>query len=403
MRVLSPPSGGVAQLGERSVRNAEVEGSTPFASTDSQLKATCCGGWPFVLPAVVCRANLLALRTEPTPLMADTFDPYHKWLGIPPQDQPPNHYRLLGINLFETDPDVIDAAANQRMGYIQSCAEGPHIALSQKLLNEVAAARVCLLDSQRRGEYDAQLKKRLAPPKKASSAGKSSGNAPPKTERIVAEKTRPRMTVPAVPPRREASDEMALGPLGATTPTTSASSVAARGKKKSSQTTLIAIALAVVAVAAIGGWLAFSGGGSNVADDYPGVVIDDKQAQRDGSWSAATDGNPIGGQHLLDDGSGDGKNTVTFSAEGLEPGYYDTLLAYVPGDNRASNVLVFIKADDPLPKQNRINQKQPPAVGGKFQSLGMFNFTGREGQKVQVSCGGADGVVSVDAIQFIKK
>ena len=26
--------GGVAQLGERSVRNAEVEGSTPFASTD---------------------------------------------------------------------------------------------------------------------------------------------------------------------------------------------------------------------------------------------------------------------------------------------------------------------------------------------------------------------------------
>ena len=30
--------GGVAQLGERSVRNAEVEGSTPFAST---LKATC--------------------------------------------------------------------------------------------------------------------------------------------------------------------------------------------------------------------------------------------------------------------------------------------------------------------------------------------------------------------------
>ena len=25
------------------------------------------------------------------------FDPYHKWLGIPPKQQPPDHYRLLGV------------------------------------------------------------------------------------------------------------------------------------------------------------------------------------------------------------------------------------------------------------------------------------------------------------------
>ncbi len=29
------------------------------------------------------------------------FDPYHKWLGIPPDEQPANHYRLLGLELFE--------------------------------------------------------------------------------------------------------------------------------------------------------------------------------------------------------------------------------------------------------------------------------------------------------------
>lgn len=23
------------------------------------------------------------------------FDPYHRWLGIPPSEQPANHYRLL--------------------------------------------------------------------------------------------------------------------------------------------------------------------------------------------------------------------------------------------------------------------------------------------------------------------
>ena len=29
--------------------------------------------------------------------MFDTFDPRHRWLGIPPEDQPPNNHRLLGI------------------------------------------------------------------------------------------------------------------------------------------------------------------------------------------------------------------------------------------------------------------------------------------------------------------
>jgi hypothetical protein len=86
------------------------------------------------------------------------FDPYYKWLGIPPKDQPPNHYRLLGIELFESDADVIDAAANKQMAYIQGCATGPHIALSQRLLNEIAVARLCLLTPAKKAKYDAKLK-----------------------------------------------------------------------------------------------------------------------------------------------------------------------------------------------------------------------------------------------------
>jgi hypothetical protein len=88
------------------------------------------------------------------------FDPYHKWLGIPPSEQPPNHYRLLGISLFEANPDVIDAAANRQMAYLQGCAAGPHVALSQKLLNKVAAARLCLLTPDKKSLYDALLKRR---------------------------------------------------------------------------------------------------------------------------------------------------------------------------------------------------------------------------------------------------
>ena len=28
--------------------------------------------------------------------MSDHFDPYYTWLGIPPEEQPPDHYRLIG-------------------------------------------------------------------------------------------------------------------------------------------------------------------------------------------------------------------------------------------------------------------------------------------------------------------
>lgn len=89
------------------------------------------------------------------------FDPYHKWLGIAPQDQPPNHYRLLGLNFFESDLEVIEIAANKQMAYLQSCT-GPEVAQAQKLLNEIAAARLCLLDPKKKAAYDAKLKENTA-------------------------------------------------------------------------------------------------------------------------------------------------------------------------------------------------------------------------------------------------
>ena len=91
------------------------------------------------------------------------FDPYHKWLGIPPEEQPPNHYRLLGVSVFEPDADVIDAAANQRMAWLQDMASGPHVDLSQKLLNEISAARRCLLNPETKAAYDETLREQLTP------------------------------------------------------------------------------------------------------------------------------------------------------------------------------------------------------------------------------------------------
>jgi WD40 repeat protein len=90
--------------------------------------------------------------------MSKDFDAYHKWLGIPPKDQPPHHYRLLALDLFESDPDVIDAAANRQMAYVQQRATGEQATISQKLLNELSAARLCLLDPKKKAAYDNELR-----------------------------------------------------------------------------------------------------------------------------------------------------------------------------------------------------------------------------------------------------
>jgi hypothetical protein len=69
--------------------------------------------------------------------------PYHKWLGIPPDQQPASHYRLLAIEQFESDADVIDGAAERQTVYLRTLQTGPDAELAEQLLSEVAAARVC--------------------------------------------------------------------------------------------------------------------------------------------------------------------------------------------------------------------------------------------------------------------
>ena len=92
--------------------------------------------------------------------MPESFDAYHKWLGIPADQQPADHYRLLGIGAFEADPDVIEAAANQRAAYLQELSSGQHVEQAQQLLNEVSQARRCLLTAERKRAYDEELRRR---------------------------------------------------------------------------------------------------------------------------------------------------------------------------------------------------------------------------------------------------
>ncbi len=89
------------------------------------------------------------------------FDAYHKWLGIQPAEQPPDHYRLLGVARFESDREVIAAAADRQMAHVKSFAAGQHAAASQALLNELAKARITLLNALQKEAYDRRLRMSL--------------------------------------------------------------------------------------------------------------------------------------------------------------------------------------------------------------------------------------------------
>ena len=93
--------------------------------------------------------------------MAEQFDPYRKWLGIPDQPQHPHHYQLLGLVLFEDDPDVIENAANRQMTHVRSFQTGQYASYSQDLLNEIAKAKICLLQPDSKASYDLQLQTKL--------------------------------------------------------------------------------------------------------------------------------------------------------------------------------------------------------------------------------------------------
>lgn len=178
--------------------------------------------------------------------MAD-FDPYHKWLGIPPRDQPPHHYRLLGIELYEGDPEVVEAATERHVTYLQSVATGPQVAESQRLLNEIAAARRCLLNPKQKELYDKGLRAKLA-----EAAQESDSNVKPPPVSSTAEKP------PVVPPPKSATGDN--GPKidlheSETTPTTTK---AGKPRKRRRSALLPLVFIATLFVVAITGGILFA-------------------------------------------------------------------------------------------------------------------------------------------------
>ncbi|MBM4090514.1 MAG: hypothetical protein FJ276_13990 [Planctomycetes bacterium] len=90
--------------------------------------------------------------------MSDEFNPYREWLQLELGVRRPNYYELLKIEPSETDAATIAAAADHAMARVRGFRPGKRAAEWARLLDELADAKACLVDSSRRAAYDRQLR-----------------------------------------------------------------------------------------------------------------------------------------------------------------------------------------------------------------------------------------------------
>jgi hypothetical protein len=101
------------------------------------------------------------------------------WLGLPPGEWPPDHYRLLGLTPGESDAALIEQRVHERLDSVRGY-QMMHPEQATEAMNRLAQAFVCLTDPVSKKAYDTALL----------------GEAPPTAQAT------------AVAPRPEAVDEL---------------------------------------------------------------------------------------------------------------------------------------------------------------------------------------------------
>lgn len=128
-----------------------------------------------------------------------------------------------------------------------------------------------------------------------------------------------------------------------------------------------------------------------------GVVLDDDRAAYTGTWATTNSTGPLVGicYHYA---KRDGRHRSARFTPELKAGKYEVRMFYASGPNRATNVKVTVHhaaGEDSI----TVNQKRPMPGGGTV--LGTFSFANGKPGWVEVSGDGADGVVVVDAMQWL--
>lgn len=130
-----------------------------------------------------------------------------------------------------------------------------------------------------------------------------------------------------------------------------------------------------------------------------GLVIDDDQAEKQGSWAtSASVGGFIGQLYLHDNNGQKGQLSAKYRFDIKQPGMYDVRIAYTPNPNRATNVPITIQHADGTADIS-LNERTAPEIDKTFHSVGKFKFS-REAV-ITISNANTDGYVVLDAVQLL--
>jgi hypothetical protein len=78
------------------------------------------------------------------------------WLGLPPGEWPPDHYRLLGLEAGESNAELIEQRVHERLDTVRRY-QMMHPEQATEAMNRLAQAFVCLTEPSAKKTYDAQL------------------------------------------------------------------------------------------------------------------------------------------------------------------------------------------------------------------------------------------------------
>lgn len=130
-----------------------------------------------------------------------------------------------------------------------------------------------------------------------------------------------------------------------------------------------------------------------------GVVLDNRDAKREGTWTAGT-GLPgyVGYEYLY--AGADSGASMTFEWQSAAAVKADIRIAYQPHENRGKSVPVTVKVGD-RSQTVRVDMQAKPTLKNGFLSLGQFDL--EKGSRVTITIGtqGAQGLAHADAIQIV--
>ena len=87
------------------------------------------------------------------------MNPYQQWLGLYNfSGVKPNYYELLGLQFGESNPYVIEQAANEMATRLNSVNPGMDVALWKSIMAEIQNAQMCLCNPASRMEYENSLR-----------------------------------------------------------------------------------------------------------------------------------------------------------------------------------------------------------------------------------------------------